>query len=223
MVNDGGRHPRLWRYLDAFTAAVGIVVDPLADFLRARFGRWEWVPTVVALTVWLALPWVTDTPVWYPLAQLPVSWLLGALAGKQVFTIASRRGRAKFMREIDLNNIGGRPLWYGLDGNPIDVSEANDLLGQHITRTIAITDIDGWRVSTVFLVLDHNFTGVGPPILWETMVFNSEGDIEGCLRYSSREDAQRGHNEHVALVRNVFRQMRTLGMPQVPKPNVEGN
>jgi len=47
-------------------------------------------------------------------------------------------------------------------------------------------------VSTVFLGIDHNFSGEGPPLLYETMVFG--GDLhEGCNRYSTREEALAGH------------------------------
>jgi len=48
-------------------------------------------------------------------------------------------------------------------------------------------------VSTVFLGLDHSFGG-GPPVLWETMVLG--GLLDGLqMRYTSREEAFRGHQE----------------------------
>ena len=40
----------------------------------------------------------------------------------------------------------------------------------------------------------------GPPILWETMVFGGEFTDE-CRRYSSQEDARRGHAEMVKKVK----------------------
>jgi hypothetical protein len=47
-------------------------------------------------------------------------------------------------------------------------------------------------VSTVFLGVDYNFAGVGPPVLWETMVF--QGLLDGyCRRYTSKEAAYEGH------------------------------
>lgn len=47
------------------------------------------------------------------------------------------------------------------------------------------------RVSTVFLGLNHNF-GVGPPLLWETMVFGGcFDDAQG--RWPSREEALKAH------------------------------
>jgi hypothetical protein len=54
-------------------------------------------------------------------------------------------------------------------------------------------------VSTVFLGLDHNFGGSGPPVLFETMVFHGDdyGDVR-MRRYSTWEEAERGHAQIVA-------------------------
>lgn len=54
------------------------------------------------------------------------------------------------------------------------------------------------RISTVFLGVDHSFNN-GPPVLWETMVFGGPLDGE-CRRYTSRDDAIRGHAEICKLV-----------------------
>ncbi len=57
--------------------------------------------------------------------------------------------------------------------------------------------VDGVRVSTVFLGRDHDFTGLGKPILWETMIFGGEWD--GYQeRYTSQEAAIEGHARVVA-------------------------
>lgn len=60
-------------------------------------------------------------------------------------------------------------------------------------RTVAVEMIGDWRVSTVFLGLDHNFSDTGPPILWETMVFGLPDDEEIMDRYTSKVDALKGH------------------------------
>ena len=60
-------------------------------------------------------------------------------------------------------------------------------------------------VSTVFLGLDHNFGGEGPPILWETMVFKNSDDpdapdgtySERCS--GSREQAEAMHLKVLTL------------------------
>ena len=63
------------------------------------------------------------------------------------------------------------------------------------------------RVSTVFLGLDHQF-GIGPPVLWETLVFG--GALDGAMmRYTSKADALRGHQ---AMCRRVKASL-TRGRP----------
>jgi hypothetical protein len=65
-------------------------------------------------------------------------------------------------------------------------------------RMVDKTTIGKARVSTVFLGLDHSF-GMGPPLLFETMVFGGkhDGDME---RYSTWEEAKAGHKKMVKLV-----------------------
>lgn len=56
---------------------------------------------------------------------------------------------------------------------------------------------NGFLVSTVFLGLDHAHDG-GPPLLWETMVFDGGyGDDRECERYSTKADALAGHDAMV--------------------------
>ncbi len=74
-------------------------------------------------------------------------------------------------------------------------------------RHVALTEIRGSRVSTVFLALDHSF-GEGPPLLWETMVFGGKFDGEQD-RYPSLEEAKRGHD---AMVGKITRD----SLPTVP-------
>lgn len=73
-------------------------------------------------------------------------------------------------------------------------------------RQTAEDVIDGVRISTVFLGLDHQF-GKGPPHLWETMILGGEHD-DYCDRYSSHEDAIAGHARAVALVLGTQEQRR---------------
>lgn len=71
-------------------------------------------------------------------------------------------------------------------------------------RIVSQEAVGKYWISTVFLALDHSF-GSGPPVLWETMVFNRNSehpweDVE-CERYSDFDSACRGHNELVAEYR----------------------
>lgn len=44
-------------------------------------------------------------------------------------------------------------------------------------RVVKHDEIDGYVISTVFLGINHNFWGEGPPLLFETMVFKGETTI----------------------------------------------
>lgn len=55
---------------------------------------------------------------------------------------------------------------------------------------------DAW-VTTVWLGIDHNW-GLGPPLIFETMVFDDNENDEYCRRYATREQALAGHNAVVA-------------------------
>jgi hypothetical protein len=70
-------------------------------------------------------------------------------------------------------------------------------------RVLAQTEVGPLLVSTVFLGVDHDFGG-GPPVLWETMIFNAPDDhpLDGYQdRYTSREAAMEGHARAVVAAR----------------------
>ena len=52
-------------------------------------------------------------------------------------------------------------------------------------------------VSTVFLGLDHNYSDEGDPQIFETMVFDSNGDEIQCERYATWDQAEAGHKRIV--------------------------
>ena len=68
---------------------------------------------------------------------------------------------------------------------------ANWVSGQNCI--IKQTDTMGKFVSTVFLGIDHNFTGKGKPVLFETMVFDQDGTPMDCQRFNTWEDAEENH------------------------------
>lgn len=58
------------------------------------------------------------------------------------------------------------------------------------------------EISTVFLGLDHNFYGDGPPLLFETMVFGGPLD-QYCERTATWHAAEQAHKEWVRKVYQV--------------------
>ena len=91
---------------------------------------------------------------------------------------------------------------YDLDeqGNPFPVDDLAPGIFADNRRVVGNTTVGAQRVSTVFLVIDHGF-GMGPPVLWETMVFGLPGD-EPQWRYTSKDDAMLGHARLVAQLRS---------------------
>ena len=105
-----------------------------------------------------------------------------------------------------------RPMWYILDKdkNPVpakDMIQANRLLVDTDSRRVALDEIivEDYAititVSTVFLVLDHNHSPKGKPVLFESMIFN--GELNQSLdRYRTWKEAEYGHKKMVELVKN---------------------
>jgi hypothetical protein len=113
-------------------------------------------------------------------------------------------------------------LFYILVGREVkcatDVLEWEDWTKRH-RRHIAETFIRGYRVSTIFLGIDHNFSGVGPPLLFESMVFgpkmepcNMPGGVTWLFheslnyqpRYSTYNEAELGHEELCQEIRRLI-------------------
>ncbi len=123
----------------------------------------------------------------------------------------------------------GRPFYYVLDKETHEVVPA-------LTNREAFAPIEGWNgedrhvgsthvgpywVSTVFLVIDHSFGFEGPPVLFETMVFDETPEnahenafypdrkfapeVEGLeKRYCTWAEANAGHSHVVAVIQAML-------------------
>lgn len=90
-------------------------------------------------------------------------------------------------------------MYYKLDGhNTVPMTGDEFATAFSGDRTVGLDIIDGVRVSTVFLALDHGY-GDEPPLLFETMIFGGKPD-DYQERYSTWEEAEAGHKRAVALV-----------------------
>lgn len=102
------------------------------------------------------------------------------------------------LRDYDLNHP---PHYWKLVGEnhvpvPCESVEEWGKFFEGAKRHVADFQTENLRVSTVFLGLDHNFSGTGLPVLFETMVFGGPRDQEQ-RRYCTWEEAQAGHDEIV--------------------------
>jgi hypothetical protein len=82
-------------------------------------------------------------------------------------------------------------------GRPITRDEYGRKMEDWDYKRVARTEIGKVVVSTVWLGLDHNHTGRGPPLIFETMVFGAKEE-EHCERYSTQAEALDGHEAAVA-------------------------
>ena len=95
-----------------------------------------------------------------------------------------------------LTTIAGHP---GHDPVPVDDVRTWAAFFENLAaRQVACIEADVVTVSTVFLGLDHNYSGVGAPILFETLVFGGAHDGE-MWRYATWKQAEHGHLEAVRL------------------------
>jgi hypothetical protein len=101
----------------------------------------------------------------------------------------------------------------GHEAVPVSVETRDGLLEwaawfETADRKVMVTElIDGGRISTFFLGLDHQW-GKGPPILFETALFMGEKEFchwlrrevrpsEVVARYSTWAEAEAGHMEWI--------------------------
>lgn len=86
--------------------------------------------------------------------------------------------------------------YYDRDGRPMTLMEwASAFETRMEKKRVAETTLPNGRwVSTVWLGLNHAF-GNGPPLIFETMVFDTHegmGEVD-CERYSTEAEALAGH------------------------------
>lgn len=90
--------------------------------------------------------------------------------------------------------------FYNRDGDPIGMDEWMLLRrGENEGYwRVGESEADGVRVSTVWLGMDHQW-GDGPPLIFETMVFEGPHD-EQMWRWSTEMEALAGHAEIASAV-----------------------
>lgn len=95
---------------------------------------------------------------------------------------------------------------YILDGKTAlrceDVLQWAEFMARKEDCKVALTELEGAAVSTVFLGIDHNFIGQdGDPLLFETLVFYGDGGLGSLRRYFTWAEAAEGHEEIVTAAR----------------------
>jgi len=106
---------------------------------------------------------------------------------------------------------------YVLDdgGDPVPEGDAArwKLFMQDADRChVAFDEADKWTVTTLFMGIDHNLVGSGPPMLWKTSVVGPQPWGGFSCWYASRWRALSQHDQVAEAVR------RGKDLPQKPFP-----
>lgn len=95
--------------------------------------------------------------------------------------------------------------FYDREGRPITMQKWSRMFEDIRYRVVASNNVNNIWISTIWLGLDLNYGLGGPPLLFETMVFDTDNitrpwrDIE-MRRYSTEAEAREGHAELLELV-----------------------
>lgn len=93
--------------------------------------------------------------------------------------------------------------YYDRQGNQITDQEYYTLFSDPEYQSIGKTVVGNYMISTVWLGLDHGYTG--RPMIFETMVFPDETwDEVECERYATEDAAIRGHFKMVVKFMGEF-------------------
>lgn len=88
------------------------------------------------------------------------------------------------------------------NGDPVAVPDLDQWCKwfESADRSVAMDRVGDSEISTVFLGIDHNFSGKGQPVLWETMVFGGKHDMKNDRCSGTRVDAEKMHDQMVKKV-----------------------
>lgn len=105
--------------------------------------------------------------------------------------------------------------YYDPYGRPMEEDQyaASFAYDRHIGESILRLRGRVYRVSTIWLGLDHGWGISRRPIIFETMIFEGNGSTDlATWRYSTAQQAMRGH---IHAVRWLKRNVREVAHPQL--------
>ncbi len=96
-------------------------------------------------------------------------------------------------------------VWYDPEGRPCSMESWGQFMNDPEMKYVKQETVNGYYVSTVYIGLNYRFGDDGPPLIYETMIFEG-GDWSDlyCERYHSRLAAEAGHERAVEHARQGF-------------------
>ena len=76
---------------------------------------------------------------------------------------------------------------------PVECSLMDWVISFVKDKRIDFTELGLFKVSTIFLGIDHNFSGDGPPLLYETAVIDKNDNVVYRKCHETLEQAKNGH------------------------------
>jgi hypothetical protein len=105
---------------------------------------------------------------------------------------------------MDEFNMPDMWIWDHADDKlyPTDIINGSNWYREHgfEAKRVGLDMIKGFKISTVFLTIDHDHSMQGPPILFETMVTAPDGYDEIVMRYATPQEARDGHALVVRII-----------------------
>ncbi len=114
---------------------------------------------------------------------------------------------------MSMDNLG---MYFDKQGKMIPAGVWSAAIANVRYSRVDLTYLNGFKISTTWLGLNHNFGGFGPPLIFETMIFETGplhcdelGLSENQWRYATLEDAQEGHTAAVKIVARLLASLPT--------------
>ncbi len=82
-------------------------------------------------------------------------------------------------------------------GDPITLEQWGKLMNDRDYKIIKQEDVGKYWISTVWIGLNYSWDEKAPPLIFETMVFTNDKDEQECERYSTEQEALKGHRAMV--------------------------
>lgn len=84
--------------------------------------------------------------------------------------------------------------YYDRNGDPMSMLDWTRRFEDNTYKRVAFDQVGDIDISTVWLGLDHNFSGTGSPLIFETIVFGGPPDVDNeTQRYATEAEARAGH------------------------------
>lgn len=106
--------------------------------------------------------------------------------------------------------------YYDRDSNEISHDRFMELQAKESYRVVKQEEVNDFYISTIWLGLDHGF-GQSEPMIFETLVFTNDGIQGEMFRYSTLDQAVKGHKALISKYKKVADEAKPPRKTRPPK------